>query len=274
MKRFFSHYTLIRLLPLADAGEFANIGVVLACPETGYFDFRLMKKQKRVTQFFEEIPRDFLAKLRKELSIELTYVKTLVEDQHLHNELVQMMQDLAKPRESMIRYAPLRSIMTEDPAADLAKLFERYVQRDLSIAPQYYEKMLETLVKRALKHENLAEAFVAEEIGSDDFHIRLPFVHEQNGVAIAAIKPLDLTQDEPTKIYSHGDEWLGRIRRLIALNQRPKGFLIAVEGPASEDEKRHKAYRTIVHDLQSLPVTVVDRADTQEIVKFAKTYVH
>jgi hypothetical protein len=274
MKRFFSHYTLIRLLPLADAGEFANIGVVLACPETGYFDFQLMKKQKRVTQFFEEIPRDFLAKLRKELSTELAYVQTLVENQHMRNELVQVMQDLAKPRESMIRYAPLRAIMTEDPAADLAKLFERYVQRDLSIVPQYHEKMLETLVKRALKHENLAEAFVSEEIGGDDFHIRLPFVHEHNGVPIAVIKPLDLTQDEPTKIYSHGDEWLGRIRRLIALKQRPEGFLIAVEGPAFEDEKRHKAYQTIVHDLQSLDVTVVDRADTQKIVEFAKTYVN
>jgi Protein of unknown function (DUF3037) len=66
MKRLFAHYTLVRLLPQADAGEFANIGVVLACPETGYFGFRLMKKQRRVTQFFEEITRDLLTKLRKE----------------------------------------------------------------------------------------------------------------------------------------------------------------------------------------------------------------
>ena len=67
MKRLFAHYTLIRLLPQADAGEFANIGVVLACPETGHFGFRLWQKQRRLTQFFDEITRDLLVKLRKEL---------------------------------------------------------------------------------------------------------------------------------------------------------------------------------------------------------------
>ena len=49
MKRLFAHYTLVRLLPQADAGEFANIGVVLACPETGYFGFRLMKRKLAAT---------------------------------------------------------------------------------------------------------------------------------------------------------------------------------------------------------------------------------
>src|SRR5450756_1180942 len=111
MKRLFSHYTLIRLLPQADAGEFANIGVVLACPETGYFGFRLMKKQRRVTQFFEEITRDLLTKLRKELTAELDHVRRLVVAQYARTELVQVMQDLAKPRETMLRYAPLRALM-------------------------------------------------------------------------------------------------------------------------------------------------------------------
>ncbi len=35
MQREIAHYTLVRLLPQADSGEFANIGVVLACPQQG-----------------------------------------------------------------------------------------------------------------------------------------------------------------------------------------------------------------------------------------------
>src|ERR1035437_7598093 len=100
MKRLFAHYTLIRLLPQAEAGEFANIGVVLACPETGFFGFRLMKKQRRVTQFFEEITRELLIKLRKELSTELNHVQSLVVTRYARTELAQVMQDLAKPRET------------------------------------------------------------------------------------------------------------------------------------------------------------------------------
>ena len=273
MKRLFAHYTLIRLLPQADAGEFANIGVVLACPETGYFGFRLMKKQRRVTQFFEEITRDLLTKLRKELTAELNHVHGMVADRYVRAELVQVMQDLAKPRESLVRYAPLRGLMTEDPAQDLEKLFERYVQRDFSVAPQYHEQALVRLVKCTLAAGKLDDAFVADDVGTDDFHVRLPFVHEHGGLKVAAIKPLDLTQDEPTKIYTHGDAWLGHIRRLKALHLQPKGFLIAAEGPAVDDVKRFRAYQDIVDELRALDVTVVDRADAHGIVEFAKTYV-
>lgn len=273
MKRLFAHYTLIRLLPQPDAGEFANIGVVLACPETAFFGFRLMKKQRRVTQFFEEITRDLLTKLRKELDIELKHVQNFAATRHASTELVQVMKDLAKPRETVVRYAPLRSLMTDDPAADLDKLFERYVQRDLSVAPEYHEMVLTRLVKRTLATEKLADAFVTEDVGTEDFHIRLPFVHERDGIAIAAIKPLDLTQDDPTKIYNHGDVWLGHIRRLKTLHLQPEGLLIAAEGPAADDAKRFRAYNDIVHELRQLDVTVVDRADANGIVDFARTYV-
>lgn len=273
MKRLFAHYTLIRLLPQADAGEFANIGVVLACPETGFFGFRLMKKQRRVTQFFEEITRDLLTKLRKELTTELNHIQSLAATRYAKTELAQLMQDLAKPRETLVRYAPLRALMTEDPAADLDKLFERYVQRDLSIAPEYHEQVLMKLVKRTLATEKLADAFVANDVGTDDFHIRLPFVHERNGLAVAAIKPLDLTQDDPTKIYTHGDLWLGHIRRLRMLHVQPEGLLVAAEGPNAEDVKRFRAYNDIVGELRQMDVTVVDRADARGIVEFAKAYV-
>lgn len=273
MKRLFAHYTLVRLLPQADAGEFANIGVVLACPETGYFGFRLMKKQRRVTQFFEEITRDLLTKLRKELTAELAHVQGLAATRYPGTQLVQVMQDLAKPRETMVRYAPLRGLMTEDPAADLDKLFERYVQRNLEVVAEYHEQVLTKLVKRTLATEKLADAFVANDVGTEDFHIRLPFVHERDGLTVAAIKPLDLTQDEPTKIYTHGDLWLGHFRRLKALNLQPQGVLIAAEGPQAEDVKRFRAYNDILGELRQLNVSVVDRADARGIVEFAKAYV-
>ena len=273
MKRLFAHYTLIRLLPQPDAGEFANIGVVMACPETGFFGFRLMKKQRRVTQFFEEITRDLLLKLRKELDVELKHIQNFAATRHASTELVQVMKDLAKPRETLVRYAPLRALMTDDPAADLEKLFERYVQRDLNVAPEYHEMVLTRLVKRTLATEKLADAFVTEVVGTEDFHIRLPFVHERGGITIAAIKPLDLTQDDPTKIYNHGDVWLGHIRRLKTLHLQPEGLLIAAEGPAADDAKRFRAYNDIVHELRQLDVTVVDRADAHGIVDFARTYV-
>ena len=110
-------------------------------------------------------------------------------------------------------------------------------------------------------------------MGTDDFHVRLPLVYERDGQAIAAIKPLDLTQDDPTKIYTHGDLWLGHIRRLNRMHLRPEGLLIAAEGPEVADGKRYRAYRDIVDELSQMDVKVVNRADAPGIIEFARTYV-
>ncbi len=273
MNRLFAHYTLIRLLPQADAGEFANIGVVMACPDTGFFGFRLARRQRRVTQFFEEITRELLTRLRKELTAELHHIGEIMATTRSRTQMLHVMQDLAKPRETLVRYAPLRTLVTEDPVADLDRLFMRYIQRDLSVAPQPYEQQLTRLVRRTLAGEKLAEAFVPDDVGTDEFHVHLPLVYERDGQTIAAIKPLDLTQDEPTKIYTHGDVWLGHIRRLERMHLRPEGLLIAAEGPDVADDKRHRAYRDIVDELAQMQVTVVDRTDAPGIIKFARTYV-
>ena len=50
MQRDIAHHTLVRLLPQVDAGEFANIGVLLACPKQGCFESRLIKRYERVTR--------------------------------------------------------------------------------------------------------------------------------------------------------------------------------------------------------------------------------
>ena len=78
MNRHVANYTLVRLLPQADAGEFANIGVVPACPERKVFDFRPIKRYPRVTQLFEEIARPLFPKLRNEVQAELDYLKQCV----------------------------------------------------------------------------------------------------------------------------------------------------------------------------------------------------
>jgi Protein of unknown function (DUF3037) len=42
---------------------------------------------------------------------------------------LRLVQDLVQPRETMIRYAPLRAAMTDDPRQLLEQVFTRYVQR-------------------------------------------------------------------------------------------------------------------------------------------------
>jgi hypothetical protein len=274
MQRHIAHYTLVRLLPQADAGEFANMGVVLACPAKGFLAFRLITRYGRITRFFEEFAGELFTRVRKEVQAELQHIQQHV----LHHQagpydeslVLRVMQDLTKPRESLIRYAPLRVAMTDDPQALLDQLFVRYVQRDANAMRHRREEVLNRLVRRVLDAHQLGKAFVPDEIGTEDFHVRLPLVHECDGQILGAIKPLDLAQDEPQQIYDHGGWWAERLRRLRRMSVLPEHTLIAVDAPPEADARRFRAYQDIASELRELQVGVMSATDTSGILTFAR----
>ena len=275
MDRHIAHYTLVRLLPQVDAGEFANVGVVLACPKQGYFEFRLIRRYGRVTRFFEEFTGDLFLRVRREVEAELRHIRTQVgsggaRDQAL---VLQVLQDLTKPRESMVRYSPLRVLTTDDPEAEMTRLVARYVQRNAEGLRQRREEVLTRHVNKVLRTKQLAHAFEPDEVGPDEFPVAMPLVYERDGQVLAAIKPLDLTQDEPVKIYEHGDLWVGRLRRLTQLGALPAGMLVPVEGPEADDPRRYRAYTDIVRELGELNVEVVQAANSERILAFAQASV-
>ncbi len=275
MKRDIAHYTLVRLLPQVDAGEFANIGVLLACPKQGYFEFRLIKRYGRVTRFFEEFTGELFLRVRREVEAELRHIHAQIGRSGAsdHALVLRVLQDLTKPRESMVRYAPLRMLMTDDPEAELKRLVARYVQRDGEGLRQRREEALTRHVNKVLRTQQLAHVFEPDEVGPDEFPVQLPLVYERDGQVLAAIKPLDLTQDEPVKIYEHGGLWVGRLRRLKSLGALPAGMLVPVDGPKAADTRRYQAYADIVRELGEMNIEVTQAANNERILEFAQARV-
>ena len=66
MKKLACRYAVVQFVPYSETGEFVNAGVVLVCPQTGYFDFRLQtRKYARVTAFFDELaPKVYLTAIK------------------------------------------------------------------------------------------------------------------------------------------------------------------------------------------------------------------
>ena len=79
------------------------------------------KGVERVTRFFEEFTGDLFLRVRREVEAELRHIRTQIGAQGARDQalVLRVLQDLSKPRESMIRYAPLRVLMTEAPDAEL-----------------------------------------------------------------------------------------------------------------------------------------------------------
>lgn len=144
MKPDIAHYTLVRLLPQVDAGEFANIGVLLACPKQGFFGFRLIKRYGRVTRFFEEFAGELFVRVRREIEAELRHIRIQISTRGAYDQILiaRVLQDLTQPRDSMVRYSSLRLVMTDDAEAELNRLVARYVQRDVDGLRQRREEVL------------------------------------------------------------------------------------------------------------------------------------
>lgn len=273
MKHFACRYAVVQFLPYAETGEFANVGIVLLCPETGYFGFRLQtaRRTRRITGFFERLDRAVYVRAIDLFQQELVRVKA-----HFDNEANcitgdaarQLFAALTHPREAMLRFAPVRAIMTIAPEKELEVLFGRYVEHDFA-TPEHREEVLEKRIGQLLRGLPLARPFHAQTIGNDETRARFPFVLMENGRPVKAIKPLFLAQDEPHKIFEHADFWLPKMRRLHARGLLPEATMISMEAPPEYDDKRFKAFVEVRDELVGLNLLTVAASNDQEIQRFA-----
>jgi len=274
MIRLACQYAIIRFLPYAETGEFANVGVVLACPATGYLDARLMptKKTGRITGFFEQLDTRIYREALKYLGDELTRVREMARDRVGRDGTTiveQVFAGLTRPREAMLRFGDTRVVMTDDAEAMLGQLFARFVERDFA-NKQYHDRILERGVRQVLEKANLRELFKEAEIGNEYMHVHVPFAHLRDGEPVLAIKPLDLARVDPNQVFELGGRWVDRIRRLRKHDLLPGQILFAVNKPTPAEKNVRDAAEEIVGELREMQVEVVLATDAKAITEFAK----
>ena len=274
MSIFACRYAVVQFLPYAETGEFANVGVVLLCPDTGYFGFRLQspRRTKRITSFFERLDRGVYSRSLDTFQQELQRVA-----RHLETETFpradaegarQLFTALTHPREAIVRFAPVRAIMTAAPEKEVDVLFGRYVEHDFA-TQEHREEVLEKRIGQLLRGLPLDKPFQAHTLGNDETRARFPFVTMDGERPIKAIKPLFLAQDEPHKIFEHAAFWLPKMRRLRARDLLPETTLISTEAPPEDDAKRFKAFTEVRAELIGLNLLTAAAQDEAAIRRFA-----
>jgi hypothetical protein len=274
MNRLACQYAVIRFLPYAETGEFANVGVVLACPETGYFGARLLptKKTGRITGFFDRLDkriyREAIAYLRQELG----RVGKLAEDHGGHGQpfVMQVFAELVRTRESLHSFGEISVIISDDPAKVLGEFLARLVEREFA-DKVYHDQLLIRGVRETLRKAKLREYFQDARIGNDDLYMHVPFLHEQDGKAVLAIKPLDLAKVGARQVYDAGGPWVDRFKRLRKHDLLPDAMLVTVGLPDLRNGRARNAAREIMDDLRGNSVVqVVPATDKAAITEFAQ----
>lgn len=275
MKHHACRYAIVQFAPYTETGEFANVGVVIACPETGYFDFKLQtRRYARVTAFFDELNADVYRTALKAMETELKRIQSLVIALPAVSGRTDRIRDLltalTHPREAMVRFGQVRPILAQDPATQLIKLFDHYVDHAF-VTPEYVEYTIAKRIHTLLDGLTLPAPFKNERIGDDQIHANFPLVQRLDGRLTKIIKPLNLAQDEPNSIFDHGDTWLQKVRRLRKRNLLPRDVLFAMAAPPQSDAKRFGAYSEICAELKQADVQLVEQLQETEIVVFATT---
>ncbi len=144
MNEVVCNYAIARFRPYRETGEFVNVGVVLVCPETGYFDYRFATGDcRRVTRFFPELEVDVFQAGLSGLLAELARVTAREQEEHLRQPALRegtpasltRFRELVRPREALFHFSEARTVMATDPRAKLQELFDRYIQRPRGVAP-------------------------------------------------------------------------------------------------------------------------------------------
>ena len=271
MKKFACHYAIVRFLPYPETGEFANVGVVVACPETGYFGFKLIKRKfSRVTNFFDEIGHDTCSRALSMFDKELSRVSTLISERRQSpEELRSLFNSLLHPREAIVRFSESSVRLAENPEKAIENLFLFYVERNF-VTQEYKEIQLEQRVRSVVHGLKLNNPFKSKRLGDDIAHANFPLVQMENQIPIKVIKPFFLGKDDPGKIISHGGAWVDKIQRLRKRNLLPSDTLFAIDGPEKSEGNRYMAYKEICDDLIRIDIAVIRSSQEQQLINFAR----
>jgi len=274
MKKFACQYAIVRFLPYMETGEFANVGIVMLCPDAGFFEFKLLARVRRITAFFEELDSGIYRRAANDFKQELKRIRNWLVQQPERKMDVELARhlfgELTRQREAMMRFDNVRVVLADDPAQQLDELFGHYVERNFA-TKAYQELLLDKSVRRVLTDAKLNKQYRPETLGeATKYHAKLPFVHREGERAVKAIKPLYLAHEDPAQIYDHGWAWFGRVNMLRTLHLLPDQVLLPVQGPVEARGERFDMFQEITAKMAANDVLVVPSIQTERIVEFAR----
>lgn len=269
--KYACQYAIVRFMPFVETGEFANVGIVLMCPEAGYFNFKLLNRVRRITAFFDQLDSRIYRQSIKDMAAELGRMKNYL--QHFisadDKSMRFLFKELVRTREVMLRFDQPRAVLANDPASKLEELFSFYVERDF-VTQEYVERKLEIDLRSLLTRVQIREKYEEIRVEHGSFNARFPFAHRNEvGIVDRAIKPLNLSHADPAAAYEHGWAWVGKLRQLKHHDVLPDNVLLTTKPPIELVGDHKEVYVGLKDDFERLGVKVIPIANQLQIEQFA-----
>lgn len=263
------NFAILRFMPFAETQEFANVGIMLYAPKTGFVDYLIAPKSfKRVTQFFDDLEgglyKNAMTTFEKELARVKNYGLSITGEKQ-----VKFFEEVTRFREGIIFFSESQAMLHENPKIALEELFRVYVARNF-VTKEYREQQMVKALRHDLKKYIPDVHFTQQKLqAGKGVQIDMPFVSKR-GLATKVIKPLSFNQTKPLALIEHGEQWINRVKRLIRSDTvQAKNMLFAVEKPRIDKVEILDAYTEVASEMASLETNLTMFEDRKSIFKFA-----
>ena len=265
-------YAVVRFMPFAETREFANVGVVVIAPKLGLYDFKLAPKTfNRVTKFFDDLDGVVYKHAIEGFEAELQRIRNYLVHHHVQGKgLVEYFNEITRPRESVLHFGEIGTILSDDINIVVDKLYERLIGRNFTESKEYKEQQMLRVLKSQLTAKlPTGVRYTKQNIKAGAFDIPVPLVNSTNG-NYRIIKPLAFEQQNVLLAMEHGETWVGRLKKLIDSDvlQADKA-LVAFEKPSHRKQEFMNVYEDVVGAVKDLGALAQDYANTSTIIQFA-----
>lgn len=271
MNKLAMRFAVIRFMPYIQTREFANIGIVLTCPKTGYFDYKIEPKYARLSKFFQHFNATVYRAATLAFADELERLKNALQSSYRPDEFRSVLDHIARPREAIILTSEIGVTGALNEEQELERLFDYYVCH--SFAKTQPEALFTKEIQRMVRHLQAAHPFYYEETlgNKEGFHAKLPIVQKtESGQVLKIIKPIYFGQKDPAEIYYKSDGWVAKINRL-----RQQGYieqpaiLFPYIPPENPLPSQQEALYTVLKELAYHNIQTVPRSNKHAIAEFA-----
>lgn len=270
MKQYAMRFAVIRFMPYVQTREFANIGIVITHPKSGWFDFKIETRYSRLSRFFRHFDASAYRATVKAFSEELQYIKDMAAIS-TPEQIRAMLEHIARPREAVISTSSVGTTLAADPAQELTRLFDYYIGH--SFAQSQHEAELTRHIQNLIRQIHTAYPFKESTIGDESgFHATLPLVQKtENGNIRKIIKPIYFGQKDPADIYHKADKWIASIKRLKrgGYIEQPE-IMFAYQAPENPADAQKKALSDVLTELQEQQFLITDKSNIGQITQFAE----
>ncbi|MFO1493849.1 MAG: DUF3037 domain-containing protein [Lysobacterales bacterium] len=253
-------YVVLRYVHDTTTGEFVNVGVALHAPESRFLAAQCRTTYGRLSKVFPSVNADHFKSLMRFIQGQFLSMGARMQSELSLDagcDVLSFAQSVLPKDDSSLQWSSVGVGRTSDPAATVAKLYERMVTRhdDRPGRERRDDDEVWRNFKHTLEARNVMRVLTPHTIAADVD--QWEFKHTWKNGVLHCLEPVSFDLASAESIRDKARHWLGRLSAIADSRERFRVHFLVGE---PQDPELHRAYETAL--------TILNKAEVQrEIVR-------